>query len=317
MAEWLPHAQQVDHEDQGLAAFDDPAGALLAVSQMGRNRHPAPTADPHTGHALVPTLDHLTGTEAELERLVAIPGGIELLLSRPGHPYVMDRDLLAPAGLFSVANDEVLDEKLLGRISVGNPDFGLGHSASSAIGNPDNLQESPLGTSVAAIQIAAVASRDMSEFSANGGFHRDAISDPVEVVRAFLDRLAEADVDGAVDLMASDVRYENVSMPTIHGGDKVLKAFKSMFKRRGAAFDVIVHNISAEGQTVLTERTDFLIYKRFKMQIWVCGRFDVVDGQITLWRDYFDWFDILKATGRALLGLASPSLAGHTPVGER
>lgn len=155
----------------------------------------------------------------------------------------------------------------------------------------------------------------MSEISTNGGPQRATGSDPAHVVRAFLERLAAADVDGAVGLMARDVRYENVSMPTIRGADKVSKAFKSMFKRPGAAFDVIVHKLSVDEGTVLTERTDFLIYKRFRLQIWVCGRFDVVDGEITLWRDYFDWLDILKATGRAVLGLASPTLASHPSVG--
>jgi limonene-1,2-epoxide hydrolase len=40
----------------------------------------------------------------------------------------------------------------------------------------------------------------------------------------------------------------------------------------------------------------------------VCGVFEVRDGRITLWRDYFDMYDMLKATVRGVLGLVVPSL---------
>ncbi|SKX36263.1 limonene-1,2-epoxide hydrolase [Mycobacteroides abscessus subsp. massiliense] len=32
------------------------------------------------------------------------------------------------------------------------------------------------------------------------------------------------------------------------------------------------------------------------------------DGKITLWRDYFDMFDMFKATVRGLVGIAIPAL---------
>jgi len=41
-------------------------------------------------------------------------------------------------------------------------------------------------------------------------------------------------------------------------------------------------------------------------EFWVCGTFEVRDGKIVLWRDYFDWGTFLMAgvrgLGRALLG---------------
>jgi limonene-1,2-epoxide hydrolase len=38
----------------------------------------------------------------------------------------------------------------------------------------------------------------------------------------------------------------------------------------------------------MTERTDSIIIGRFRAEFWVCGVFEVHDGKITLWRDYFD-----------------------------
>ena len=69
-----------------------------------------------------------------------------------------------------------------------------------------------------------------------------------------------------------------------------------------------VHRIAADGAAVLTERTDALIFGPLRLQFWVCGVFEVHDGQITLWRDYFDFFDMFKATLRGLAGLVLPSL---------
>jgi limonene-1,2-epoxide hydrolase len=36
--------------------------------------------------------------------------------------------------------------------------------------------------------------------------------------------------------------------------------------------------------------------------------FEVVDGRVTLWRDYFDWQNVTTGSLRGLLGLAVPSL---------
>lgn len=68
------------------------------------------------------------------------------------------------------------------------------------------------------------------------------------------------------------------------------------------------HRIAAEGSTVLNERTDALVIGPVRLQFWVCGVFEVHDGKITLWRDYFDMFDMFKATVRGLIGAAVPAL---------
>jgi limonene-1,2-epoxide hydrolase len=74
------------------------------------------------------------------------------------------------------------------------------------------------------------------------------------------------------------------------------------------AFEVKIHRIAAEGDTVLTERTDALVIGPLRLQFWVCGVFEVHAGRITLWRDYFDFFDMAKATARAIAAIVVPSL---------
>ena len=73
-------------------------------------------------------------------------------------------------------------------------------------------------------------------------------------------------------------------------------------------FEVKIHRIAADGAAVLTERTDALIVGPLRLQFWVCGVFEVHDGRITLWRDYFDFFDFFKATVRGVVATVFPSL---------
>jgi len=136
---------------------------------------------------------------------------------------------------------------------------------------------------------------------------------PTLVVERFLDLLRLGDVDGAVALLAVDVEYENKGLPTIHGRERVRRLFQAM-NRVGTGFEVYVHLISADGSSVLTERTDVLKWGRLRIQFWVCGRFDVRDGEIVVWRDYFDQMNIAAATIRGLLGTVFPAARAKPPA---
>lgn len=138
---------------------------------------------------------------------------------------------------------------------------------------------------------------------------------PTEIVEQFLTGLAAGEIDTAVDLLATDVVYSNVSLPTVHGRERVRKLARLTLGRPGAGFEVYNHAISATGSSVLTERTDVLKLGRLRIQFWVCGRFDVEDGQIVLWRDRFDWMNYTVATLRGLVGIFVPALRAKAPTG--
>jgi limonene-1,2-epoxide hydrolase len=127
-------------------------------------------------------------------------------------------------------------------------------------------------------------------------------SAPTAVVERFMDHLRTVtDNDAAVALLATDVTYENSWMPTVRGRERVRKLFQALLKV-GTHVEMHVHAISANGPTVLTERTDVLQWVRLRIQFWICGRFDVHDGQIVVWREYYDPLAILAAALRGLLG---------------
>ncbi len=150
--------------------------------------------------------------------------------------------------------------------------------------------------------------------SAVSGSNGHAGSASTELVQRFLRLLAEGEIDAAVDLLDEDVRYINVSLPALRGRERVRRAMQTVFGRKGTGFEVYFHSVSADGGAVLTERTDVLIYGPVRVQIWVCGRFDVVDGRIALWKDYFDWWNCTVALVRGLLSAVVPSLRPGPPA---
>ena len=130
--------------------------------------------------------------------------------------------------------------------------------------------------------------------------------DNAHTVEVFLNALENQDLDGAGAVLDENLVYENVGFPTIRGRARALKLFKSMEGRAG--FEVKIHRIAVNGSTVLTERTDVLAIGPVRLQFWVCGVFEVRDGRITLWRDYFDMFDFTKAIVRGVIGAFVPAL---------
>jgi limonene-1,2-epoxide hydrolase len=138
-------------------------------------------------------------------------------------------------------------------------------------------------------------------------------STPTAVVERFIDHMRTVtDSDAAVGILAEDVVYENSWLPTVRGRERVRKVFQALL-RIGTGVEMHVHAISADGPTVLTERIDVLKWGRLRIQFWICGRFDVHDGKIVLWREYYDPLAILTATLRGLLGTVVPAARAKPP----
>ena len=131
-----------------------------------------------------------------------------------------------------------------------------------------------------------------------------ATSTAVQVVEAFLRAHEALDVDGAMALCHPDVTYQNVPLPPARGAKATERQLRLLGKY-ASGFQAITHNIAANGDVVLTERTDVIEIGRFKPAFWVCGTFQVRDGLIVSWKDYFDYADVtvamLKAAVRALV----------------
>jgi limonene-1,2-epoxide hydrolase len=138
-------------------------------------------------------------------------------------------------------------------------------------------------------------------------------TDPQLVVEAFLAALADSDLDEAAVLVDDHIDYVNVGLPRVKGRAQMTRVFE-LFEHPAFGFEVYLHSVSAEGPVVLTERTDVILLGPVRIQFWVWGRFDVHNGRITLWRDSFDFVDVLRGTVRGLLAVVVPKLRPTPPA---
>ena len=111
---------------------------------------------------------------------------------------------------------------------------------------------------------------------------------PAATVDEFIRRVVSLDLDGAVELVADDLEYDNVPIGKVHG-PQAMRDFLAAMVNGVDEIQFVTHRQVAEGRLVLNERTDrFRIGERW-LDLPVAGVFQVdEDGRIVLWRDYFD-----------------------------
>jgi limonene-1,2-epoxide hydrolase len=112
---------------------------------------------------------------------------------------------------------------------------------------------------------------------------------PQQTVETFIGHWNSGDIEAMLALCAEGIVYHNIPMEPIHG-TAAMRGMVEGFLANIAACDWQTHAIAANGNTVLTERTDGFTFKSgHHAAIRVMGTFDLdADGLITGWRDYFD-----------------------------
>jgi limonene-1,2-epoxide hydrolase len=115
---------------------------------------------------------------------------------------------------------------------------------------------------------------------------------PIDVVRRFCG--AWSDNIGTVELAAfftDDAVYHNIPMEPVIGRKAIANTIASFIRPGPPGIEAIefrVINISADGPVVMTERVDVFTLPDKSFELPVMGTFEVSDGKIYAWRDYFD-----------------------------
>ena len=110
---------------------------------------------------------------------------------------------------------------------------------------------------------------------------------PTQVVDAFIAAIERKDIAAAAELVADDISYENMPMDPIVGRDAMVQVLEGFLAAASEVEWPCLRQVEV-GNVVINERLD-----RFKigdgwLELPIAGIFEVADGQITLWRDYFD-----------------------------
>ena len=113
------------------------------------------------------------------------------------------------------------------------------------------------------------------------------MSEDIRLIERFVDAFNERDVDRIMTFFTDDAVYHNMPMGPVQGAEAVRGVIASYV---GAAtrIDWEILAISQTGSTVLTERVDRFDFGGRRVILPVMGAFDLRDGKIAAWRDYFD-----------------------------
>ncbi len=120
-----------------------------------------------------------------------------------------------------------------------------------------------------------------------------AAEDAERVVRDLCDTFAKHDAEAFRPFFTDDVVYHNIPMDPAVGIDAAV-AFIDGFFAMCESMEVETVHLAVRGNVVLTERIDTFKVGDIVAPLPVMGTFEVRDGKISAWRDYFDMAQITK-----------------------
>jgi limonene-1,2-epoxide hydrolase len=115
---------------------------------------------------------------------------------------------------------------------------------------------------------------------------------PEETVEAFIAAFTNGEPARAAELAADDIVYDNIGLaatsfesfvPTINGRQAMLEFLAPL-----QDVEWVIHRQISSGNLVINERRDKMTFGDARIDVPVLGVFEVVDGKITMWRDYCD-----------------------------
>ena len=117
---------------------------------------------------------------------------------------------------------------------------------------------------------------------------------PEQVVNAFMAAFDRKDLDGALALVTDDCYYDNVPLGDMCGREK-MREFLAPIVAGNEPVQFEVLRQAAGDKVVMNERIDRFVMNGKPVALPVSGVFEVVDGKISFWRDYFDKGMFMKA----------------------
>jgi limonene-1,2-epoxide hydrolase len=111
--------------------------------------------------------------------------------------------------------------------------------------------------------------------------------DNVQIIQEFIDAWSELDVDKLVSYFTEDGIYHNMPTAPIQGHDN-LKAFIAGFTANWTKTEWDTLHITGSGDVVFAERLDRTQAGEVSVDLPCCGVFEMENGKIKVWRDYFD-----------------------------
>ena len=108
-----------------------------------------------------------------------------------------------------------------------------------------------------------------------------------EIIRDFVNTWPNLDVEKIVSYFTEDGIYHNMMMNPVKGHAD-LRNFMSAFLKGWSDTKWEILNIASSGNMVFAERVDRMKVGGKPVALPCCGVFEMENGRIKIWRDYFD-----------------------------
>lgn len=95
------------------------------------------------------------------------------------------------------------------------------------------------------------------------------------------------DAGKLAEYFTEDAVYHNMPVQPVNGREAIQQTLSGMYSRMTSKGWDVLHLVT-DGDTVLTERVDHFEVGGKPVDIEVMGTFELRDGKIAAWRDYFD-----------------------------
>lgn len=109
----------------------------------------------------------------------------------------------------------------------------------------------------------------------------------LEFMAASMSAWPTGDATQLARFFSADAEYRNGPMPPVKGRDAVVASMAEMMSI-GGEVDAELRHLVSYGGVVMTERVDHVRLGEGTASLRIAGVFEVCDGAITAWRDYFD-----------------------------
>jgi limonene-1,2-epoxide hydrolase len=113
------------------------------------------------------------------------------------------------------------------------------------------------------------------------------MSDSETIVRDFCAAWERRDIDELLGFFTEDAVYHNMPTDPAKGHDAI-RGVLMLFVPMAKEIEFRIDHLAADGDVVFTERVDSFVLEKGKISIPVAGVFEIRDGKIAAWRDYFD-----------------------------
>jgi limonene-1,2-epoxide hydrolase len=120
------------------------------------------------------------------------------------------------------------------------------------------------------------------------------LSERTATVRRFVESFRTRDLDRILGFFTDDCVYHNIPMDPVKGPEAIKAVLQSFVGMSTAIEFELLQIAENEAGVVLTERVDKFEIGGKWVALPVMGVFELRDGKISAWRDYFDLAQFTK-----------------------